>query len=72
MTVKPELDDQLAALVANGWSSSQIGLELGLTRNAVIGRCRRRGFRLLNPSCCPVCQGRAAIKPRVRQSVALW
>ncbi len=49
--LKPELDDQLAALAANGWSSSRIGLELGLTRNAVIGRCMRRGFQLLGKSC---------------------
>ena len=52
--LKPELDEQLAALAAAGRTSAQIGRELGLTRNAVIGRCRRRGFRLLNPSCCPV------------------
>ncbi len=48
--LKPELDDQLAALAAKGWSSSRIGLELGITRNAVIGLCRRRGFQLLGKS----------------------
>ena len=46
--LKPELDEQLAALAAKKWSSTQIARELGITRNAVIGRCRRRGIKLLS------------------------
>ena len=45
---KPELDEQLTALAAKKWSSTQIARELGITRNAVIGRCSRRGIKLIS------------------------
>jgi GcrA cell cycle regulator len=48
--LKPELDEQLAALAAKGMTSAQIGRELGVTKDVVIGRCRRRGFKLLSRS----------------------
>ena len=62
---KPELDDQLAALAATGRTAAQIGRELGITRNTVIGRCRRRGFPLLNPSCHPVVKVAQQPKPKM-------
>lgn len=37
--LRPELDTQLAALAAKRMTSTQIGRELGITKNAVIGRC---------------------------------
>jgi len=63
--LRPELDAQLAELAAKGRSSSQIARELGITRNAVIGRCRRRGFTLLNPPCRPVVKAAPQPKPKM-------
>lgn len=37
----PQREQALADLVAKGWSASQIGDELGCTRNAVIGKVLR-------------------------------
>ncbi len=42
----PEDDTQLRKLARDGLSSEQIGLIVGVTRNAVIGRCSRRGIKL--------------------------
>lgn len=40
-------DDPLRKLAATGASATRIGEALGISKNAVIGRCRRRGIRLL-------------------------
>ena len=40
-------EDRLRALVLDGLSSTRIGVEIGLTRNAVIGKIDRLGLRLL-------------------------
>lgn len=37
----------LERLVAEGLSASQIGAQMGRSRNAVIGRCLRKGLRLM-------------------------
>jgi GcrA cell cycle regulator len=63
--LKSELDEQLAALAAAGRSSSQIGRELGITRNAVIGRCRRRGIRLLSRSGDKVVKAHVQPEPKI-------
>lgn len=39
-----EMDARLATMWGAGLSSARIGAELGLTKNAVIGRARRRGL----------------------------
>ena len=41
------IDDPLRKLAATGASAARIGEALGISKNAVIGRCRRRGIRLL-------------------------
>lgn len=40
----PELVEQLKQLRAAGLSASQIADRLGMTRNAIVGACRRRGI----------------------------
>ena len=40
-------EERLRALVLDGLSSTRIGVEIGLTRNAVIGKAHRLGLRLL-------------------------
>jgi hypothetical protein len=45
----PWTDDRLTIvrrMAAGGYSALQIGDELGFTRNAIIGLCRRRGIEL--------------------------
>ena len=39
-------EDRLRALVLDGLSSTRIGVEIGLTRNAVIGKAHRLGLQL--------------------------
>lgn len=39
----------LRDLIAKGKTASQIGDAMGITRNAVIGKCRRMGYRLMTP-----------------------
>ena len=44
----PEMDEALRKYVALGWYADQIAVTigLGLTKNAVIGRCHRKGLQL--------------------------
>lgn len=41
-----ELQEKLAALVEQGLSATQIGLEFGASRSAVVSRCIRTGLKL--------------------------
>jgi hypothetical protein len=42
----PERQTELERLVAEGLSATLISERLGITRNSIIGRCRRAGLRL--------------------------
>lgn len=56
-----QMDEQLAALWAEGISTRLIAEQLGVTKNAVVGRCRRLGLPVrLNPA-------RIARAPRAQQ-----
>jgi len=54
MNWTPKQDAQLAKLAAEGKSSREIGLAMSITKNAVIGRARRRGIKLANKA--PIAQ----------------
>jgi hypothetical protein len=41
-----EATERLRGLAALGWSAGMIAAEIGATRNAIIGRCRRLGVKL--------------------------
>jgi hypothetical protein len=45
-----EQDDLLAYFVGQGASASQIGVELGRSRNSVISRAHRKGIKLCEPT----------------------
>ncbi len=48
-TWTPERVDQLRACVVNGLTCSQIAAEIGVTRNAIIGKIHRLGLKPLRP-----------------------
>jgi GcrA cell cycle regulator len=57
--------DRLKRLVPDGLSASQIALDLGCTRNAVIGKLRRAGLRLTgSKSPRPITAGPRRQRPR--------
>lgn len=67
---------QLQELIARELSSSQIAIEMGNTRSAVMGKIHRHGLSLANPPCLPKPRKRpkrnggavtAALKARQRQ-----
>lgn len=45
-TWTPQIEDKLRELVGKGYSSTQIGRRLEVSRNAVIGKCKRLGLIL--------------------------
>ncbi|HLX18442.1 MAG TPA: hypothetical protein VKS24_24915 [Bradyrhizobium sp.] len=45
----PTLDDRLYELIAAGKTSAECAAILGITRNAAMGRARRRGFKWHTP-----------------------
>ena len=63
-TWNPERIEQLRNCVGAGLTCSQIAAEIGVTRNAVIGKIHRLG---LSPGRPPAGPGRAPA-PRLRQS----
>jgi len=69
MTIAPwtaERVEQLRSCVANGMTCSQIAAEIGVTRNAVIGKIHRLGLSTERPAATPAgsCQQRAR-RPRL-------
>lgn len=40
---------ELAALCARGWTAAAIATQLGVSRDQVIGKCRRAGLKLAHP-----------------------
>lgn len=45
----PERIERMRDLVESGMSARAVGVHLGCSRNAVVGKCRRMGFPLLIP-----------------------
>ncbi len=69
MTIAPwtaERVEQLRSYVATGMTCSQIAAEIGVTRNAVIGKIHRLGLSTERPAAAPAgsCQQRAR-RPRL-------
>jgi GcrA cell cycle regulator len=60
----PAVIGRLRALVAKGWTYSMIALELGMTRNAVIGKANRLGLCIPRPKPKPA---RGRIRARKRR-----
>jgi GcrA cell cycle regulator len=60
----PSAIERLRALVAKGWTYSMIALELGMTRNAVIGKANRLGLCIPRPKPKPA---RGRIRARKRR-----
>jgi hypothetical protein len=56
----PERVDHLKELAGQKLSARQIGIELGVSRNSVIGKMRRMGIPLLNP---PSVRGLSRTRP---------
>src|ERR1700730_13899541 len=52
-TWTPERIEQLRNYASSGLSSSQIAAEIGVTRNAVIGKLNRLGLARGRPACGP-------------------
>lgn len=50
MEWQPEQIDMVRSLVAEKLTAAQIGAKLGVTRNAIIGICHRRGIALNKPA----------------------
>lgn len=64
----PQRIADLKQLASEGFSSGQIAKDLGISRNAVIGKLRRLDIPLLNP---PNGAPNSKASPRVRKSTTL-
>ena len=61
-----ENHDRLVKLAAQKLTASEIGIELGITRNAVIGRARRTRVNLWYPD------KHARVQERNGERLAIW